>query len=152
MTEPGSCAVKGLETDGGTDTAEFRGPGVHHNFDDSDSGYDVDTAGQKSRGFGIGGYKGRIIFLGDGTEVLTDSDDAEMFDNADEDKDLASQVDKSSGGTEEDDSAAPPRAPSPPSGEKQSADSSEKKTESTTKDTPAGDEKTEKKEGEAKSA
>jgi protein phosphatase 2C family protein 2/3 len=131
--------------------AEFRGPGVHHNFEDSDSGYDVDTAGQKSRGFGTGGYKGRIIFLGDGTEVLTDSDDAEMFDNTDEDKDLVSQVDKSSSGAE-DNSAAPPRAPSPPSGEKQSTDSSEKKTESATKDTPAGDVKTEKKEGEAKSA
>lgn len=74
-----------------------------------------------------------------------------MFDNADEDKDLASQVNKSSGSAE-DDSAAPPRAPSPPSGEKQSTDSSEKKTESTTKDTPAGDAKTEKKEGEAKTA
>ncbi|KAB5535154.1 phosphatase 2C-domain-containing protein [Coniochaeta sp. 2T2.1] len=76
--------------------AEFRGPGVHHNFDDSDSnsGYDVE-ADKKS--FGMGGYKGRIIFLGDGTEVLTDSDDTEMFDNTEEDKDLASQVSKESG-------------------------------------------------------
>ncbi|KAK0614151.1 phosphatase 2C-domain-containing protein [Immersiella caudata] len=75
--------------------AEFRGPGVHHNFDDSDSGYDVeDRQGGGGKGFGIGGYKGRIIFLGDGTEVLTDEDDAQMFDNAEEDKDLASQVAK----------------------------------------------------------
>ena len=44
----------------------------------------------------MGGYKGRIIFLGDGTEVLTDSDDTEMFDNTEEDKDLASQVSKTS--------------------------------------------------------
>lgn len=73
--------------------AEFRGPGVHHNFDDSDSGYDVDLE-NKGKPFGIGGYKGRIIFLGDGTEVLTDSDDTEMFDNAEEDKDLVSQVSK----------------------------------------------------------
>lgn len=50
----------------------------------------------KSKSFGVGGYRGRIIFLGDGTEVLTDSDDTEMFDNADEDKDLASQVSKTS--------------------------------------------------------
>lgn len=50
----------------------------------------------KSKNFGIGGYRGRIIFLGDGTEVLTDSDDTEMFDNAEEDKDLASQVSKGS--------------------------------------------------------
>lgn len=41
--------------------------------------------------------------LGDGTEVLTDSDDTEMFDNADEDKDLESQVSKSSS------SADPPK-------------------------------------------
>jgi len=69
---------------------------VHHNFDDSDSGYDVEEHNKQGGGknFGVGGYKGRIIFLGDGTEVLTDADDAEMFDNADEDKDLASQVAK----------------------------------------------------------
>ncbi|KAK3686060.1 phosphatase 2C-domain-containing protein [Podospora appendiculata] len=73
--------------------AEFRGPGVHHNFDDSDSGYDVEEH-NKGRSFGVGGYKGRIIFLGDGTEVLTDSDDTEMFDNLDEDKDLVQQVTK----------------------------------------------------------
>ncbi|OIW28862.1 putative serine/threonine phosphatase 2C ptc2 [Coniochaeta ligniaria NRRL 30616] len=76
--------------------AEFRGPGVHHNFDDSDSGFDVESEG-KGKSFGMGGYKGRIIFLGDGTEVLTDSDDTEMFDNTEEDKDLASQVSKEAG-------------------------------------------------------
>lgn len=72
--------------------AEFRGPGVHHNFDDSDREYDSED--KQGKPFGVGGYKGRIIFLGDGTEVLTDSDDTEMFDNAEEDKDLASQVAK----------------------------------------------------------
>ncbi|KAH7350854.1 phosphatase 2C-domain-containing protein [Rhexocercosporidium sp. MPI-PUGE-AT-0058] len=70
----------------------FRGPGVHHNFDDSDSGYDVDMD-QKSKSFG-GNQRGRIILLGDGTEVLTDSDDTEMFDRSEEDRDLASQVSK----------------------------------------------------------
>jgi protein phosphatase PTC2/3 len=65
---------------------------VHHNFDDSDREYDAED--KQGKPFGIGGYKGRIIFLGDGTEVLTDSDDTEMFDNAEEDKDLASQVAK----------------------------------------------------------
>ena len=40
----------------------------------------------------MGNYKGRIIFLGDGTEVLTASDDTEMLDKAEEDKDLVSQV------------------------------------------------------------
>lgn len=53
--------------------AEFRGPGVHHNFEDSDSGYEMDPE-NKGRSFGV--------------------DDTEMFDNADEDKDLASQVSK----------------------------------------------------------
>ncbi|PNY26193.1 Protein phosphatase 2C [Tolypocladium capitatum] len=86
--------------------AEFRGPGVHHNYEDSDSGYEMD-AGNKGKGFGVGGYRGRIIFLGDGTEVLTDSDDAEMFDNADEDKDLESQVSKTSPSTEKDDESSP---------------------------------------------
>lgn len=74
-------------------SAEFRGPGVHHNYEDSDSGYEMD-AEKQGKSFGVGGYRGRIIFLGDGTEVLTDSDDTEMFDNADEDKDLESQVSK----------------------------------------------------------
>lgn len=59
----------------------------------------------KSKGFGVGGSRGRIIFLGDGTEVLTGSDDTEMFDNADEDKDLESQVSKSTT-TEKDDKDA----------------------------------------------
>ncbi|PHH87749.1 hypothetical protein CDD83_8456 [Cordyceps sp. RAO-2017] len=54
--------------------AEFRGPGVHHNYEDSDSGYEMD-AENKRKGFG---------------------DDTEMFDNADEDKDLESQVSKNS--------------------------------------------------------
>lgn len=71
---------------------------MHHNFDDSDSGYDVESE-HKGKTFGMGGYKGRIIFLGDGTEVLTDSDDTEMFDNTEEDKDLASQVSKESSGS-----------------------------------------------------
>ncbi|KAL2071598.1 hypothetical protein VTL71DRAFT_12833 [Oculimacula yallundae] len=58
--------------------AEFRGPGVHHNFDDSDSGYDVDMD-QKSKSFG-GNQR----------------DDTEMFDRSEEDRDLASQVSKGS--------------------------------------------------------
>lgn len=49
---------------------------------------------QKVKPFGQN-QRGRIILLGDGTEVLTDSDDTDMFDHGDEDKDLASQVSKS---------------------------------------------------------
>lgn len=63
-------------------------------------------AENKSKGFGVGGYRGRIIFLGDGTEVLTDSDDTEMFDNADEDNDLESQVSKKSPSTGKDDASS----------------------------------------------
>lgn len=37
---------------------------------------------------------GRIILLGDGTEVSTGENEHEMFDNEDEDKDLDSQVNK----------------------------------------------------------
>ena len=48
----------------------------------------------KLKSFGGNNQRGRIILLGDGTEVLTDSDDTEMFDHADEDKDLDSQVHK----------------------------------------------------------
>jgi protein phosphatase 2C family protein 2/3 len=57
-------------------------------------------ADNKSKSFGVGGSRGRIIFLGDGTEVLTGSDDTEMFDNADEDKDLESQVSKGAASNE----------------------------------------------------
>ena len=67
--------------------AEFRGPGVRHQFDnDSPDDYELDLD-KRSRSFG--GRRGRIILLGDGTEVLTDSDDAEMFDHSDEDKDTS---------------------------------------------------------------
>lgn len=62
--------------------AEFRGPGVHHNFDDSDSGYDMDMAqGGGSRNIISGGRKGRIILLGDGSEILTGpEDDSDLID------------------------------------------------------------------------
>lgn len=89
--------------------AEFRGPGVHHNFDDSDSGYDVDMD-QKSKGFSSN-QRGRIILLGDGTEVLTDSDDTEMFDHSEEDRDLASQVSKAPVTNHEEESKASTTSP-----------------------------------------
>jgi protein phosphatase 2C family protein 2/3 len=40
------------------------------------------------------GLGGRIILLGDGTEISTEAPDSEMFNQDDEDKDLDSQVDK----------------------------------------------------------
>jgi protein phosphatase 2C family protein 2/3 len=44
----------------------------------------MDAGGKKPVSYGVGGSRGRIIFLGDGTEVLTGSDDIELDDNADE--------------------------------------------------------------------
>lgn len=64
-----------------------------------------------SRGFG--GRSGRIILLGDGTEVLTDSDDTEMFDQSEEDKDTANQVKKPASETSEEDSARGEREGTP---------------------------------------
>ncbi|GFP56896.1 hypothetical protein ACSS6W_004576 [Trichoderma asperelloides] len=100
--------------------AEFRGPGVHHNYEDSDSGYDLD---QESGGkFSLAGSRGRIIFLGDGTEVLTGADDTEMFDNADEDKDLPSQISKNpkeSEAKEDSESKPAPESASAPAEKKQ---------------------------------
>lgn len=64
---------------------------MRQNFEDSGDDYDIDV---DHRNRGVGGRSGRIILLGDGTEVLTDSDETEMFDHEEEDKDLASQVSK----------------------------------------------------------
>lgn len=64
---------------------------MRQNFEDSGDDYDLDQDRRKS---GVGGRSGRIILLGDRTEVLTDSDETEMFDHEEEDKDLASQVSK----------------------------------------------------------
>jgi protein phosphatase PTC2/3 len=50
---------------------------------------DLDSHFRPNNGLG-----GRIILLGDGTELTTEAPDAEMFDNDNEDKDLDSQVDK----------------------------------------------------------
>lgn len=72
--------------------AEFRGPGVRHQFDhDSPDEYELDL---DTRSKGIGSKNGRIILLGDGTEVLTDSDDTKMFDHNEEEKDTENQVSK----------------------------------------------------------
>jgi protein phosphatase 2C family protein 2/3 len=54
--------------------AQFRGPGVHNNFDDSPDEFD-----ERNRP-----GSGRIIMVGDGTEALSDSDDDDMFDDEEE--------------------------------------------------------------------
>ncbi|MCJ1313255.1 Protein phosphatase 2C 2 [Agyrium rufum] len=65
--------------------AENRGPGIGHasSWDDSDE-YELDMD-QRTRD--LGGRSGRIILLGDGSEVLTDSDEVEMIDHDEEDMD-----------------------------------------------------------------
>ncbi|KAF2622239.1 protein phosphatase-like protein 2c [Macroventuria anomochaeta] len=75
----------------GEGPSEFRGPGVHHRIDDSPDEHDMDLDHRFSPSTGTGG---RIILLGDGTEIETDGADNEMFDNDDEEKDLDSQVNK----------------------------------------------------------
>jgi len=58
--------------------AQFRGPGVHHNFDDSDhSGYEQENGNQRLRGW------------------AGSRDDTDMFDRDDEEKDLDNQVNTS---------------------------------------------------------
>ena len=74
------------------DLAEFRGPGNRRRYEDSEDDLDLDMD-QRTR---FRGGPGRIILLGDGTEVLTDSDEQEMIDHEDEDKDLEAQVGHSS--------------------------------------------------------
>jgi protein phosphatase 2C family protein 2/3 len=64
---------------------------VHHRIDDSPDDLDMDLDSRFRPNQGQGG---RIILLGDGTELTTETPDAEMFDNDNEDKDLDSQVDK----------------------------------------------------------
>jgi len=82
--------------------AEFRGPGIHHRFDDSPDDYDMDMD-QRTRDFGHPGSSSRIILLGNGTESNTDhahddDGDVDMEDSGEadelEEKDLEEQVRK----------------------------------------------------------
>ena len=66
-------------------SAEFRGPGVHHRFEDSEE-YDADLDHRNTRR--PTGPSGQVILLGDGN----DPHDSEMFDHDEEDRDLSAQV------------------------------------------------------------
>ncbi|KAJ5113022.1 Protein phosphatase 2C [Penicillium angulare] len=68
-------------------TAEFRGPGIRNQFEDQPDDYDLEM--ERSRAFSS--RSGRIILLGDGTEVIPDQHEEELFDQT-EDQDLANQV------------------------------------------------------------
>ncbi|KAH0533977.1 hypothetical protein FGG08_007414 [Glutinoglossum americanum] len=73
----------------GDGPSELRGPVTQSYRDDSPDDFDHEL---DHRMRDLGRPQGRIIILGDGTEVMTDSDDTEMFDHDEEDKDLESQV------------------------------------------------------------
>lgn len=62
--------------------AEYRGPGVRNQFRDGADEYDIEV--DRTRGFSV--RSGRIILLGDGTEMLTEQNDDELFDHAEEDE------------------------------------------------------------------
>lgn len=75
--------------------AEFRGPGAHHRFDASDEDEYMDMD-QRTRL--LGGRGGRVILLGDGTEIITgsgDDDDVDMGEAEEvDDSDVEEQVKK----------------------------------------------------------
>ncbi|KAJ5863317.1 hypothetical protein N7455_007385 [Penicillium solitum] len=79
----------------GDGPSEFRGPGIRNQFEDTPDEYDLEM--ERSRGFSV--RSGRIILLGDGTEVITGQNDEELFDQTeeDEDEDLTNQVQHESG-------------------------------------------------------
>lgn len=61
---------------------------MRNHFEDGPDDYDVEV--DRSRGFSV--RSGRIILLGDGTEILTNHDDEEMFDHVEEDRDITNQT------------------------------------------------------------
>lgn len=75
--------------------AEFRGPGAHNRFDASDEDEYMDMD-QRTRL--LGGRGGRVILLGDGTEIITgsgDDDDVDMGEAEEvDDSDLEEQIKK----------------------------------------------------------
>ena len=85
---------------------------MQRQYDDTEDDFDRDMD-QRTRG--VGGRSGRIILLGDGTEVLTDSDEQEMFDHGDEDRDLEAQVSKGQPQTEDSESRKREATPGPES-------------------------------------
>lgn len=85
---------------------------MRHQYDhDSPDEYELDLDNQRAGG--SYGNRGRIILLGDGTEVLTDSDDTDMFDHSEEDKDTENQVKKATPDTSSVDTARSEREETP---------------------------------------
>lgn len=112
-----------VDTHADNHAAEFRGPGTHHNYDDSGDDFDMDMD-QRTRF--LGGRAGRIILLGDGTEILTghihdDDGDVDMEDRgeaeeAEDDEDdqvPASSQNKPNGAALHDERSKREQTPSP---------------------------------------
>jgi protein phosphatase 2C family protein 2/3 len=102
-------------------------------MDDSPDDIDMDLDHRFRPNSGLGG---RIILLGDGTEISTEAPDSEMFDHEDEDRDLDSQVVKSQSedpngnartAREETPGPAPQTTESPSSVQTEKSDVAEKK-------------------------
>lgn len=73
--------------------AEFRGPPVRHRESGAQEEEDEHEI-ERLRSFGV--RSGRIILLGDGTEVFTEQNDEEMFDRELEDHDADDQLERES--------------------------------------------------------
>jgi protein phosphatase 2C family protein 2/3 len=69
-------------------TAEFRGPGIRNQFEETPDNYDLEN--DRSRGFSV--RSGRIILLGDGTELIPEQNDEELFDQREENRDVANHL------------------------------------------------------------
>lgn len=99
---------------------------MRHQFEDNPNEFDsVDSQNRSGR-------SGRIILLGDGTEVLTDMNDDDMFDHTDEDEDLDSQVRK--GSTEPSDQSARGEREGTPAPQSDRRATSQADTETTTEE------------------
>ncbi|KAI9039492.1 PP2C family serine/threonine-protein phosphatase [Aspergillus affinis] len=72
----------------GDGPSEFRGPGIRNQFEENPDDYEMDN--DRARGFSV--RSGRIILLGDGTELIPEQNDEELFDQTEEDRDLPRQA------------------------------------------------------------
>jgi protein phosphatase 2C family protein 2/3 len=93
-------------------------------------GSDDSESAEHAKGFSSNS-RGRIILLGDGSEILTSSGDTEMLQDDDEDKDLASQVQK---GEPAKPTAIPEKLETPPKIEYKAGTGEDSKAATTKKD------------------
>ncbi|GAQ10983.1 protein phosphatase 2C homolog 3 [Aspergillus lentulus] len=68
--------------------SEFRGPGIRNQFEETPDNYDLEN--DRSRGFSV--RSGRIILLGDGTELIPEQNDEELFDQRAENRDVTNHL------------------------------------------------------------